>query len=90
MEETLRLQLAQCLSLYEGLTGVKPSAVSRRAVNDARFVERVLAGEGFTVRTYDKVIQWLSDHWPEANWPDGVPRPKPRQREASQPEQVPA
>ena len=78
MEETLRHQLAQCLSLYESLTGVKPSAVSRRAVNDARFVDRVLAGEGFTVRTYDKVVQWLSDHWPDANWPEGVPRPAPQ------------
>jgi hypothetical protein len=84
MEETLRHQLAQCLTVYEGLTGVKPSTVSRRAVNDARFVERVLAGEGFTVRTYDKVIQWLSDHWPEPNWPEGVPRPAPQPQAPSE------
>lgn len=88
MEETLRHQLAQCLTAYEGLTGVKPSTVSRRAVNDARFVDRVLAGEGFTVRTYDKVIQWLSDNWPTAaKWPVDVPRPKPQPAE---PAQVPA
>ena len=29
--------------------------------------------------TYDRVLQWFSDHWPEGlDWPPDIPRPEPR------------
>ena len=28
--------------------------------------------------TYERVLQWFSDNWPEPpEWPQGVPRPEP-------------
>ena len=32
-----------------------------------------------TLRTYERVIQWFSDHWPaDLEWPADIPRPAPR------------
>ncbi|WP_425152873.1 hypothetical protein [Candidatus Palauibacter sp.] len=31
-----------------------------------------------TVRTVHRVVQWLSDNWPEGlEWPADIPRPEP-------------
>ncbi|MCJ2107890.1 hypothetical protein MKK70_21425 [Methylobacterium sp. E-041] len=78
MEETLRQHLSECAAAFEAATGTKPSVVSRRALQDSRYLERVIGGEGFTVRTFDRLVQYLSDNWPseaDDTWPTGVPRP---------------
>lgn len=78
MEETLRQHLGECAAAFEAATGIRPSVVSRRALQDSRYLDRVLGGEGFTVRTFDRLIQFLSDKWPpeaDHTWPSAVPRP---------------
>jgi hypothetical protein len=48
-----------------------------RATKEARFMDRLDSGKTFTVKTYDRAVQWFSDNWPEgAEWPKSVRRPK--------------
>ena len=76
MEETLRHHLFECAALFERATGISPATVGKRALNDNTFFARMAEGQGFTVRTYDKVMDWLSTNWPEGiEWPKDVPRP---------------
>ena len=42
------------------------------------FFTRLHDGMGCTVKTYSRVLQWFSDHWPpDLAWPTSIPRPKP-------------
>lgn len=77
MEETLRQHLATCAAAFEAATGLVPSVASRRAVQDSRYLERVIGGTGFTVATYDRLMAYFSAHWPEdLDWPHECgPRP---------------
>jgi hypothetical protein len=78
MEETLRLHLATCVAAFERLTGITPQSVGKRALNDNTFFRRVVdQGQGFTVKTYDEVMRWFDENWPEdTDWPGDVPRPE--------------
>jgi len=81
MEETLRHHLLKCAALFEEATGVTPATVGKRALNDNTYFARIATGQGFTIRTYDKVMEWLSDNWPEkVVWPADVPRPTSPER----------
>ena len=54
-----------------------PGAIGKAALRDHTFFRRVEAGENFTVKTFDRAVQWFSDHWFEsAEWPEGIERPK--------------
>ena len=76
MEETLRTQLIDLASTYERLAGVTPSSSGKRALNDNTFFSRIAKGDGFNVKTFDRLVQWFSDQWPEnAEWPADLPRP---------------
>jgi hypothetical protein len=79
MEELLRQHLGLCAVAFERAAGLKASIVSRRAVQDSRYLDRVIGGSsGFTVATYDRLMAYFSAHWPEeAAWPEGAPRPNP-------------
>jgi hypothetical protein len=75
MEQTLRDHLSTLASKYAALTGTTAATVGKRAINDNTFFARVLEGQGFTVRTFDKVVAWFSDNWPDdASWPEGIER----------------
>lgn len=42
----------------------------------ARLFSRLRAGHGCSVPTFNKSIQWFSDHWPDdLAWPSDIPRP---------------
>ncbi len=62
---------------YTAETGRAESTTGRLTVGDGRFFRRVRDGHtSFTVATYDRVVTWFSENWPEdAPWPDDVPRP---------------
>ena len=48
------------------------------ACNDGKVFSRIQGGSTITLRRYNKVLQWFSDHWPmELSWPAGIPRPAP-------------
>lgn len=42
--------------------GIALSTLSLRAVNDSKFLAKVEKGRGFTVGTYQRVIDWLDEH----------------------------
>ena len=72
-----RDMLATCESFCER-TGKKPSTVGTYAVNDGKFFDRLGGDAKFQFDTYQRVMQWFSDHWPsDAAWPEGIHRPAP-------------
>jgi hypothetical protein len=77
MEETLRTHLLELARRFQEATKVTPSTVGKRALNDNTVFGRLEAAEiGFGVRTYDRLVQYFSDHWPDdAEWPVDVTRP---------------
>jgi len=76
MEKQLRTHLIRLASLFEGHTGTSPASVGKFALNDNTFFHRMVSGKGFTVRTFDRVVTWFSDHWPAGlPWPDDFERP---------------
>lgn len=84
MEEILRQHLIDVASKFEAATGISVASIGKRSMNDNTLFARLAAGQGFTVKTYDRVIQWFSDNWPaDLDWPSEVQRPAPSLAEAS-------
>lgn len=76
MEDVLRSHLVRLTDRYVQSGQLQVTTLSQRAAGDWRFLARIAEGGRFTVRKYDEVIAWFSDHWPEgAEWPSDVPRP---------------
>lgn len=76
MEETLRINLIELASRFAQATNVSPATISKRALNDNTFFDRLEKGKGFTVRTFDKVLDWMFENWPEnTEWPSNIPQP---------------
>ncbi len=77
METVLRANLAALLAEYSLRAEATAAMVGRQALNDNTFFTRLGAGANFTVRTYDRLVQWFSDRWPEGlEWPRDIERPK--------------
>lgn len=77
MEETLRLHLLRLADLYGEANNVTRPSLGLEILRDNTFFRRISDGQGFTVRTYDRVVQWFSDRWPaDADWPVEIERPK--------------
>lgn len=77
MEETLRTSLIELASRFETAANVTPATVAKRALNDNTFFARIGDGKtGFNIRTFDRLVQWFAENWPEgAEWPASVPFP---------------
>jgi len=77
MEETLRIHLLSLSEAFKAATGITPATVGKRALNDNTVFGRLAERDSsFNVRTYDRLIGWMSDRWPaDAQWPADVPRP---------------
>ena len=76
MEESLRSGLLATVAAFEAATGISAKTVGKRSINDNTFFPRISAGDNFTVKTYDRVIGWMSDNWPhDLTWPESVDRP---------------
>lgn len=76
MEETIRTQLLLLATTFAGVSQSTLPTIGRLALNDNTFFHRLKSGDGFTVRTADKLLQWFSDNWPEnTEWPEGIERP---------------
>ncbi len=77
MEETLRKQLLDLCHRHGEASNLTPGVLGKASLRDHTFFRRIEQGENFTVKTFDKVVQWFSDHWPEdATWPSDIPRPE--------------
>lgn len=78
MEQTLRQHLLDLGAAYCAETGYASKTVAQKACGDFRFFERVQSGASFTVKTYDRALQFFSDNWPRRMpWPDAIERPAP-------------
>jgi hypothetical protein len=78
MEKELVANLKAVSSAFALASRLKASTIWARAVGDARFMDRVESGAGFTVKTYDNALLWFSANWPDnAVWPATVARPFP-------------
>lgn len=76
MEDELKTQLRLLGDEFLAHSKLAPGTMWARAANDARFLDRVEGGKSFTVKTFDRAIQWFSDNWPDdAVWPAHVSRP---------------
>ena len=74
----LRQNLLRLFERYSAAMGVSESRVSTSVLSGGHRIARIRGGGSFTVATYDRVLRWFSDHWPEdAIWPEGVERPTP-------------
>ncbi|MXY70832.1 MAG: hypothetical protein F4Y47_20060 [Acidobacteriia bacterium] len=72
---------AQLANAYAGHKDLSPSGIVFLCVNDGKFISRIEEGAICTLRTYRRVVKWLSDHWPEGiEWPHGIPRPESSHR----------
>lgn len=77
MEPILKHHLLTATRLYAAALGISISAASRRAMGDGRFFARIDEGCTFTVRIYDRAMQWFAVNWPKNTpWPPHVPRPE--------------
>lgn len=71
--------MLQLAAIYSSAVsaGTLPT-LGKQIMSDTKFFRRIAAGENFTARTFDKVVQWFSDNWPDdpaCEWPKDLPRP---------------
>ena len=58
--------------------GVSHWAVSYRATGKGDFFRRLMDGHTCTIATFNRILQWFSNHWPAGlPWPPDIPRPTP-------------
>lgn len=85
MEKLLTKNLNALVEAYCGASGLSKSTVGRLCAADGRFFSRLHEGKTYTLRKYDEVLVWFSNHWPEgAEWPHDVERPAAQPREAAE------
>lgn len=65
--EQLRAALLDRVTRYSHVTGVAQSAIAKDSINDPAFFTRLALGRNFTVGTYQRVMDWLDDHWPSSS-----------------------
>ena len=64
--------------VYANWRGVSVARVAKLARGSGDFFARLQGGASCTIRTYNRVLQWFSDHWPsDLEWPSDIPRPDP-------------
>ena len=74
LPDTAHLQII--CSLYRDATGRSESRISDLACANPYLFKRLRANRGCTIATYNRVLTWFSDHWPEGvEWPADIPRP---------------
>jgi hypothetical protein len=65
--QQIRAALVNRAAEYTQITGVSMSAIGRKSVRDPAFVQRLAQGQNFTVTTYQRVMDWLDNHWPSSS-----------------------
>ncbi len=62
--EELRAALLDRVTRFTHVTGIAQSAIAKQSVNDPAFFARLAKGRNFTIVTYQRVMDWLDQHWP--------------------------
>ncbi len=67
------LRLCEQLSRFENVTHW---AISMRCFGKGDYFDRLMRGSHPRTDTYERALQWFSDHWPEdLEWPRDIQRP---------------
>lgn len=74
----LRDHLVTMLGAFAAASGLSEARQATLIFNDGKTAVRLRAGGDVATGTYERAMQWFSDHWPDgADWPAAVPRPIP-------------
>lgn len=78
----LREQLVIVSDLFASARGIGRKRVSTIVLDQGSKLDAVARGSAdVTTRTWERAMQYFSDHWPEgADWPVSIARPKPRRQ----------
>jgi hypothetical protein len=68
-------QLLTVARRYAEIEQIPLSTVSSRAFNDGKKLGALEDGADLTVGRLERALVWFSEHWPDGDWPAGVPRP---------------
>lgn len=60
-EQAIRENLLRLAKAYAARTGCSLSSIGEAAINDSKFVANVERGKNFTVKTYQRVIDWINN-----------------------------
>lgn len=72
------VNLHQLAVLYASYRSISLARVSNLVCRNAYLFKRLGQGFSCTLKTYNRVLQWFSDHWPlDLAWPADIPRPPP-------------
>jgi len=67
------ITLAETLADFLGRS---EATISNKCVGHARLFSRLRNGNGCNVNTFNLVVEWFADNWPEdLAWPKGITRP---------------
>lgn len=82
----MRQQIVAVADRYAELSEIGRKRVSFILLNRGSKLDHIAEGADLNTGTFERAMQWLSDHWPEgADWPDGIQRPTPNEiREAAE------
>lgn len=76
--------IADLIRQLAAARGWQVSHASRMASGSGDTVERIDGGIGLTIRRANAIIAKCASLWPEEHaWPTGIPRPAPKEAEAS-------
>ncbi len=63
---------------YRAAAGRSEARISDLACANPYLFKRLRANKGCTIATYNRVVSWFSDNWPDGlQWPADIPRPLP-------------
>jgi hypothetical protein len=64
-EQDIRTALIQRAEEFSRQTGMSKTEIGKLAVNDGAFLAQVADGRNFTIKLYQRVMDWLDKNWPE-------------------------
>ena len=75
---TLREKFILVFDTFVVHSGVAESTLSDRLLRSGTRFRHIRKSSDISTGTFERVVQWLSDHWPEGvEWPEDVERPQP-------------
>ena len=63
----IRAALLTRAEAFSRETGMPRTAIGREALNDTSFLSQVADGRNFTLRSYERVMDWLDTHQPTSS-----------------------
>lgn len=69
-------QIVRIADLYAASAGIGRKRLSTIVFNRGAKLDNIANGGDLATGTYEKAMQWFSDHWPKDQlWPSDVQRP---------------